>query len=61
MIGVFPTVRQEVSMKEEKTTPLRQRMIEDMEIRGLCEKSQKAMTAELPTLRIFVSIIWRIL
>jgi site-specific recombinase XerD len=28
-------------MKEEKTTPLRQRMIEDMEIRGLCEKKQK--------------------
>jgi site-specific recombinase XerD len=29
-------------MKEEKTTPLRQRMIEDMHIRGLCEKTQKA-------------------
>lgn len=29
-------------MKEEKTTPLRQRMIEDMDIRGLCEKTQKA-------------------
>ena len=28
-------------MKEEKTTPLRQRMIEDMNIRGLCEKTQK--------------------
>ncbi|WP_296427163.1 site-specific integrase [Yoonia sp.] len=29
-------------MKEEKTTPLRQRMIEDMDIRGLREKTQKA-------------------
>ena len=28
-------------MKEEKTTPLRQRMIEDMKIRGLCEKTQQ--------------------
>jgi len=40
-IGLFPTVRQEVPMKEEKTTLLRQRMIEDMDIRGLCEKTQK--------------------
>jgi len=29
-------------MKDEKTTPLRQRMIEDMHIRGLGEKTQKA-------------------
>ena len=29
-------------MKEEKTTPLRQRMIEDMRIRGLCAKTQQA-------------------
>lgn len=29
-------------MAEEKVTPLRQRMIEDMDIRGLCEKRQKA-------------------
>jgi integrase len=29
-------------MKEEKTTPLRQRMIEDMRIRGLSEKTQQA-------------------
>jgi hypothetical protein len=33
-IGVFPPVRQEVLMKEVKTTPLRQRMMEDMHIRG---------------------------
>jgi integrase/recombinase XerD len=29
-------------MKEEKTTPLRQRMIEDMRIRGMAEKTQAA-------------------
>ena len=29
-------------MKEEKTTRLRQRMIEDMDIRGLGEKTHKA-------------------
>jgi site-specific recombinase XerD len=28
-------------MKEEKTTPLRKRMMEDMDIRGLCEKTQQ--------------------
>ncbi len=41
-IVVFPAFRQEASIKEEKTTPLRQRMIEDMDIRGLCAKTQKA-------------------
>ncbi len=29
-------------MTEERVTPLRQRMIEDMNIRGLAEKTQKA-------------------
>lgn len=29
-------------MTEQKTTALRRRMIEDMNIRGLCDKSQKA-------------------
>jgi integrase/recombinase XerD len=28
-------------MKDERTTPLRQRMIEDMQIRGLCEKTRQ--------------------
>ena len=28
-------------MKEKRTTPLRRRMIEDMQIRGLCEKTQQ--------------------
>jgi hypothetical protein len=41
-IGVLPPVRQEVAVKEEKTTPLRQRMIEDMRIRDLCAKTQQA-------------------
>jgi hypothetical protein len=48
-------------MKEKTTTPLRQRMIEDMHIRGLCAKTQqghiraaghtslRAMAAELTT------------
>ncbi|MFZ3583764.1 hypothetical protein ACOI1H_16540 [Loktanella sp. DJP18] len=27
-------------MEEKNTTPLRQRMIEDMNIRGLCEKTE---------------------
>lgn len=29
-------------MKEERTTPLRQRMIEDMRIRGMGDKAQKS-------------------
>ncbi len=41
-IGVFSIVRLEVPMTEERTTPLRERMIEDMRIRGLGEKAQKA-------------------
>jgi site-specific recombinase XerD len=28
-------------MKEEKTTPRRKRMMEDMDIRGLCKKTQQ--------------------
>jgi hypothetical protein len=41
-IGVFSIIRQEVSMTEERVTPLRARMIEDMRIRGMGEKAQKA-------------------
>jgi integrase/recombinase XerD len=33
-------------MKEERTTPLRERMIEDMRIRGMGEKTQKAHIRE---------------
>jgi len=28
-------------MKDERTTPLRQRMMKDMQIRALCEKTQQ--------------------
>src|SRR6056297_906642 len=35
-------VRQEVPMTEEKMSPLRQRMIEDMRIRGMGDKHQKS-------------------
>ena len=41
-IGVFSIARQEDPMREEKTTRLRQRMIEDMRIRGMGEKAQQA-------------------
>jgi hypothetical protein len=41
-IGVFSTIRQEAPMKEERVTPLRQRMIEDMRIRGMGDKAQKS-------------------
>jgi hypothetical protein len=40
--GGFSIVNQEVLMTEEKMTPLRQRMIEDINIRSLGEKTQKA-------------------
>ncbi len=42
MIGAFSIIRQEAPMTEERVSPLRQRMIEDMNIRGLAEKTQKA-------------------
>jgi site-specific recombinase XerD len=41
-IGAFSIIRQEVPMTEERVTPLRQRMIEDMNSRGLGEKTQKS-------------------
>jgi hypothetical protein len=39
-IGSFSIDKQEVAMKEEKTTALRQRMIEDMRIRAIGETTQ---------------------
>lgn len=39
-IGVFPSDKQEFSMKEERTARLCQRMIEDMHIPGLAEATQ---------------------
>jgi integrase/recombinase XerD len=50
----FPIVRQEVPMKEERTTPLRQRMIEDMHIRGIGEKTQKAHTRNVKHFTAFL-------
>ncbi len=40
-IGTLPTVKQEDRNKEEKTTQLRQQMIDDMNIRELSEKIHK--------------------
>ena len=42
MIGTFSIVKQEVPMTQEKVSPLRERMMEDMRIRGMQETSQKA-------------------
>jgi integrase/recombinase XerD len=41
-IEAFSIVRQEVLMTQERITPLRERMIEDMRIRGIGEKAQAA-------------------
>lgn len=38
-IGVFSIIRQEAFMAEERISPLRQRMIEDMRIRGMGDKA----------------------
>ncbi len=43
-------------MKEEKTTALRQRMIEDIQIRGLGEKAQKA---HIRNVKHFVAFLGR--
>jgi integrase/recombinase XerD len=53
-IGVFPSVRQEVSMTEEKATPLRQWMIEDMRIRGMAEKTQAAHIRAVTDFAVFL-------
>jgi integrase/recombinase XerD len=41
-------------MKEEKTTPLRQRMIEDMRIRGMAEKTQAAHIRAVKDFALFL-------
>jgi hypothetical protein len=41
-------------MQEEKTTPLRQRMIEDMRIRGMGEKAQQAHIRAIKDFAIFL-------
>jgi len=42
-------IRQEVPMTEKRTTPLRQRMIEDMDIRGLHKTQRFGMHYFLPS------------
>jgi integrase/recombinase XerD len=42
MMGTFSIVKPEVPMTQEKVSPLRKRMMEDMRIRGMGDKSQKA-------------------
>jgi integrase/recombinase XerD len=43
-------------MREEKTTPLRQRMIEDMHIRGLAEATQRA---HIRNVKLFAAFLGR--
>jgi site-specific recombinase XerD len=43
-------------MREEKTTPLRQRMIEDMQIRGLAEATQRA---HIRNVKLFAAFLGR--
>ena len=42
-------------MEEEKTAPLRQRMIEDMRIRGMGEKAQQAHIRAIKDFAAFVN------
>ncbi len=42
-IGTFSIVGQEVPVKEERITPLRERMIEDMRILGIAGKTRQAL------------------
>jgi integrase/recombinase XerD len=43
-------------MKEEKTTPMHRRMIEDMHIRGLDEKTQRA---HIRNVKLFAAFLGR--
>jgi integrase/recombinase XerD len=55
-IGAFSIIRQEVFMTEERTTPLRHRMIDDMRIRGMGEKAQ---AAHIRVIRDFAGFLGR--
>lgn len=55
-IGISSIVRQEASM-EERTTPLRERMVEDMRISGMGEKGRKVMLS--PGLLALLRDYWR--
>ncbi|OWY12431.1 hypothetical protein B6V73_18295 [Thioclava sp. JM3] len=52
--GGLPPFRQEISTEEKNTTPLRQRMIEDKNTRGLCETTQKAHIRNVKHLASFL-------
>jgi hypothetical protein len=54
MIGTFSIVKQEVPMTQEKVSPLRERMMEDMRIRGMQETSQKAHIRALKDFATFL-------
>jgi len=54
MIGTFSIVKQEVPMTQEKVSPLRARMMEDMRIRGMQETSQKAHIRALKDFTAFL-------
>jgi hypothetical protein len=52
----FPIFEQEAFMKEDKTTPLREWMIEDMRIRGLGANTQQA---HIRAVRYFAEFVGR--
>jgi site-specific recombinase XerD len=54
MIGTFSIVKQEVPMTQERISPLRQRMIEDMRIKGMGDKAQKAHIRALKDFTTFL-------
>jgi integrase/recombinase XerD len=54
MIETFSIVKQEVPMTQEKVSPLRERMMEDMRIRGMQETSQKAHIRALKDFTAFL-------
>ena len=56
MIGTFSIVKPEVPMTQEKMSPLRARMMEDMRIRGMKDASQKA---HIRALRDFTTFLGR--
>jgi site-specific recombinase XerD len=54
MIGIISIVKQEVPMTLERMSPLRQRMIEDMRIKGMGNKAQKAHVRALKDFTTFL-------
>jgi integrase/recombinase XerD len=54
MIGTFSIVKPEVPMTQERMSPLRQRMFEDMRIRAMGDKAQKAHIRALKDFTTFL-------